>query len=355
MQNRRGPATVTGDLLATRPAEGGAGRGESREPDTCYRGGADAFRGESDSAPMSSGRQLGSTTAWSGRGVANLLSTILRVVTIGVEPKGVRMIGHPKPRRTAAGLNLLARQRRIPLLARRAGAGAALSAGLLVAGCGSDSTTTTAAPATTASTAAPAETTTTAPSGDTTTSTASQGSEGTFPVTVTDDDGDTVTIAAKPMRIVSTTPASTEILFAIGAGDRVVGVSSLDDYPPEVANIAKVGDFQPNTEAIMGLSPDLVISYSGYEEQLDAGRRPRALPSSPSTRPRWTASTPTSPRSARPPATPPRRRPWWSRIKAEIEEDLRRRLRHGQRAQGLLRAWTTPCGPSGPAPSSTTC
>lgn len=166
------------------------------------------------------------------------------------------MIGHPKPRRIAAGLTLV-----LVLL---------VSAVLLVTGCGSDSTTTTAAPATTASTAGPAETTTAAPSGDTTTSTASQGSEGTFPVTLTDDDGVTVTIAAKPVRIVSTKPASTEILFAIGAGDRVVGVSSLDDYPPEAASIAKVGDFQPNPEAIMGLSPDLVISYSGYEEQMDA-------------------------------------------------------------------------------------
>ena len=182
------------------------------------------------------------------------------------------MIGHSKPRRTSARPSLpLQGQRRIPLLSLAVVLSLVLllSAGLLVAGCGSDSTTTTAAPATTASTAAPAETTTTAASGDATTSTAAQASEGTFPVTITDDDGVTVTIGAKPVRIVSTKPASTEILFAIGAGDRVVGVSSLDDYPPEAANIAKVGDFQPNPEAIMGLSPDLVISYSGYEEQMD--------------------------------------------------------------------------------------
>ena len=55
-----------------------------------------------------------------------------------------------------------------------------------------------------------------------------------------------MTIEAKPMRIVSTAPANTEMLFALGLGDRVVGVTSLDDYPPEAAAIEKIGDFQPN-------------------------------------------------------------------------------------------------------------
>lgn len=86
--------------------------------------------------------------------------------------------------------------------------------------------------------------------------------------TVTDDNGKVVTIAEKPERIVSTAPAGTEILFALGLGDRVVGVTSLDDYPPEVADIAKVGDFQANSEAIIALSPDLVVGYSGNEEAL---------------------------------------------------------------------------------------
>ena len=45
----------------------------------------------------------------------------------------------------------------------------------------------------------------------------------TFPLTVTDDEGTAVTLPAEPQRIVSLTPAETEILFAIGAGDRVVG------------------------------------------------------------------------------------------------------------------------------------
>jgi iron complex transport system substrate-binding protein len=92
----------------------------------------------------------------------------------------------------------------------------------------------------------------------------------TFPVTVTDDNQESVTIEAEPMRIVSTAPANTETLFALGLGDRVVGVTSLDDYPPEVADIEKIGDFQPNPEAITALSPDLVVGYSGNEEALAA-------------------------------------------------------------------------------------
>ncbi len=120
------------------------------------------------------------------------------------------------------------------------------------------------------------DTTTTTVAPTTSTTEASEATDaGTFPVTVTDDAGTEVTVTASPERIVSTSPANTEILFALGAGDRVVAVTSLDDYPPEVADIEKIGDFQPNTEAIIAMSPDLVVGYSGNEEALqplvDAG------------------------------------------------------------------------------------
>ena len=87
-------------------------------------------------------------------------------------------------------------------------------------------------------------------------------------VTVTDDDHNVVNIPKKPVRIVSTAPANTETLFALGVGNRVVGVTSLDDYPPEAAKIAKVGDFKLNTEAVVALNPDLIVGYSGNEEAL---------------------------------------------------------------------------------------
>ena len=170
------------------------------------------------------------------------------------------MSGRQAPCRTSAWPHrLLSRQhppRRIPLFPTLATVAVAVLAvgSLFAGGCGS---------------AASDETTTTAATSvSTTASTVAEPAEGTFPVTLTDDNQASVTINAKPMRIVSTAPANTEMLFALGLGDRVVGVNSLDDYPPEVADIAKVGDFQLNTEAVIALSPDLVVGYSSNEEAL---------------------------------------------------------------------------------------
>jgi len=62
------------------------------------------------------------------------------------------------------------------------------------------------------------------------------------------------------MRIVSLAPSITEILFALGAGDQVVGVSQYDDYPPAILTLPRVGSFlTPNIEAIAALRPSLVI------------------------------------------------------------------------------------------------
>ncbi|MBI1850551.1 MAG: cobalamin-binding protein [Planctomycetes bacterium] len=67
--------------------------------------------------------------------------------------------------------------------------------------------------------------------------------------------------ATTAMRIVSILPSNTEILYALGLGDRVVGVSAFDDYPPDVKTKEKVGDyFQPNVEKIVALHPDLVVT-----------------------------------------------------------------------------------------------
>ena len=65
---------------------------------------------------------------------------------------------------------------------------------------------------------------------------------------------------AQPRRIVSTAPSITETLFALGVGDRVVGVSNYCHYPAATAKIAKIGTYmQPNIEAILALKPDLVV------------------------------------------------------------------------------------------------
>jgi len=71
----------------------------------------------------------------------------------------------------------------------------------------------------------------------------------------------------KPARIVSLIPAVTEMLFAIGAGPQVVGVSAFDTFPTEAAARTKVGGlFDPNFEAILTLRPDLAIVYGSQDE-----------------------------------------------------------------------------------------
>lgn len=97
---------------------------------------------------------------------------------------------------------------------------------------------------------------------------ATEAPQAAFPVTITDDAGREVTIAAKPERIVSLAPANTEIVAELGALDRLVGVTTLCDYPPEVADIEKVGDFVgPNLEAIAALDPDVVLLTTGVQAE----------------------------------------------------------------------------------------
>jgi len=78
--------------------------------------------------------------------------------------------------------------------------------------------------------------------------------------------------APHPSRIVSTSPSITETLFALGLGDRVVGVSTYCRFPPEVVKLPKVGTFlKPNAEVIAGLRPDLVLVHAvpdGVDRQL---------------------------------------------------------------------------------------
>jgi iron complex transport system substrate-binding protein len=84
--------------------------------------------------------------------------------------------------------------------------------------------------------------------------------------------------AAGPARVVSTSPSITETLFALGLGDRVVGVSTYCRFPPEVAKLPKVGSFlKPDAELIAGLRPDLVIVHevgNGLDRRLGSVRIP---------------------------------------------------------------------------------
>jgi len=72
---------------------------------------------------------------------------------------------------------------------------------------------------------------------------------------------------AAPRRIISIIPATTEMLFAIGAGDRVVGVGSFDRFPPDVDKLPRVGALiNPDLERILALRPDLVVVYNTQVE-----------------------------------------------------------------------------------------
>ena len=75
------------------------------------------------------------------------------------------------------------------------------------------------------------------------------------------------TTEATPHRIVSIIPAVTEMIFAIGEGSRVIGVSSYDRFPPQVERLDRVGGLlDPNVEKILSLKPDLVIVYATQAE-----------------------------------------------------------------------------------------
>ena len=83
-----------------------------------------------------------------------------------------------------------------------------------------------------------------------------------FPITLTDDEGTSVTLAAEPTKIVSLTPAATETLFALGLGDRIVGkVEDFTPYPPDAAKVPDVAKFgSVDVEKIVSLGTDLVIA-----------------------------------------------------------------------------------------------
>jgi ABC-type Fe3+-hydroxamate transport system substrate-binding protein len=93
---------------------------------------------------------------------------------------------------------------------------------------------------------------------------------------ITDDFDDTLVLGAAPKRIVSLNPTTTEILFAIGAGPRVVGRTSYDLYPEEVLSVPDIGQgLRPNVEAVLATHPDLVVLYASADNR-DAARQLRA-------------------------------------------------------------------------------
>ena len=82
-----------------------------------------------------------------------------------------------------------------------------------------------------------------------------------YPLTVTDDLGNEVVIEAEPERIVSMSPANTETLFALGAGEQLVGRTDYCSYPQEAAEVPSVGSYSsPNTELIISMDADVIFA-----------------------------------------------------------------------------------------------
>jgi len=88
----------------------------------------------------------------------------------------------------------------------------------------------------------------------------------TFQIEVEDQLGRVVKLEKIPERIISLVPGNTEILFALGLSDKVVGVTEYCDYPPEAQEKPKVGGFStPNIEEVVALEPDLIIATQRHE------------------------------------------------------------------------------------------
>ncbi len=98
-----------------------------------------------------------------------------------------------------------------------------------------------------------------------------------FPVTVTDDDGQTITIDQEPQRLISLAPSNTEIVYALGIGDRLVAVSDYSDYPPEAATKPKVGYIRVDIERVIDYNPDLILATGAQRQQVTPQLRQRGL------------------------------------------------------------------------------
>jgi len=93
--------------------------------------------------------------------------------------------------------------------------------------------------------------------------------QASFPLTLTDMLGRPVTLERMPQRLVSLAPSNTEILFALGLGDRVVGVTQYCDFPEEAASKPKIGGFATaDIERIVSQSPDLVLATKIHQKEV---------------------------------------------------------------------------------------
>jgi iron complex transport system substrate-binding protein len=92
-----------------------------------------------------------------------------------------------------------------------------------------------------------------------------------FPVTVKDAIDEEVVIDEKPEKIISLIPSNTEVVYALGNGEAIVGVTDFDNYPEEAMAKEKIGGIEFNIEKMISLKPDLVLAHESTAEGAKAG------------------------------------------------------------------------------------
>lgn len=127
-----------------------------------------------------------------------------------------------------------------------------IAAALLLAGCAAGAS---ASPSTPGLAASPSPAATPAPTA------AAVPTQPSYPLTLTDDEGTSVRLASRPARIISLTPATTETLYALGAGDRLDADGAFDDFPAAAKQLPHVATYQGvSIEQLVALRPDLVLA-----------------------------------------------------------------------------------------------
>lgn len=90
-----------------------------------------------------------------------------------------------------------------------------------------------------------------------------------YPYTAKDSKGKEVVIEKEPKRIISVAPSVTELIYALGKGDELVGRTDYDDYPAQVKNIQSIGSLtDPNVEKIIELKPDVLVASTHFKDDV---------------------------------------------------------------------------------------
>lgn len=92
-----------------------------------------------------------------------------------------------------------------------------------------------------------------------------------FPVTVKDALDEEVVIEEKPEKIISLIPSNTEVVYALGNGEAIVGVTDFDNYPEEAMSKEKIGGIEFNIEKMISLKPDLVLAHESTADSVKDG------------------------------------------------------------------------------------